>query len=215
MSILSILGYARVLILSFTRLSVLVLVSLGVVSCDQTAISQTASGQTAISQTAKGSSGSHLTTRQQLIGAWRLLDIHVTGPKGSTTDPFYNSGSTGLLIYDASGWMSVQIVGQPRTSVSVPASRPTLSGGADEDRLKARVLDSYYAYFGTWTYDEPTSTVTHLIDSSLFPSETGVSYSQTATVEGDELVFTVHREAAGVASVQQKVWKRVPGYSSH
>jgi hypothetical protein len=121
------------------------------------------------------------------------------------TDPFYNEGSTGVLIYDPSGWMSVQIVGQPRPDMDVSASRPGRADSAEEDRLKAEVLDSYYAYFGTWTYDETSSTVTHHIKSSLFPSETGVSYTQTATLEGENLVFKVRRDARGGATVQQKV----------
>jgi hypothetical protein len=154
------------------------------------------------------------TTRQQLIGAWQLLTIQMIGPNGSMTDPFYNEGSTGVLIYDPSGWMSVQIVGQPRPDMKVPASRPGRADRAEEDRLKAEVLDSYYAYFGTWTYDETTSTVTHHIKSSLFPGETGVSYSQTATVEGESLVFKLRREARGGATVQQKVWRRIPNYNS-
>jgi hypothetical protein len=159
---------------------------------------------------------SHLphTTRQQLIGVWQLLTIQMIGPNGPMTDPFYNEGSTGVLIYDPSGWMSVQIVGQPRPDMDVSASRPGRADSAEEDRLKAEVLDSYYAYFGTWTYDETSSTVTHHIKSSLFPSETGVSYSQTATVEGENLVFKVRREARGGATVQQKVWRRMRNYNT-
>jgi hypothetical protein len=54
--------------------------------------------------------------------------------------------------------------------------------------------------------------VTHHIKSSLFPGETGISYSQTAIVEGENLVFKARSEAAGGATVQQKVWRRIPNY---
>ena len=125
-------------------------------------------------------------------------------------DTFYNADSTGLLIYDASGWMSVQIVGQHRPAMDTPASRPT-HGTPQDAALKAALLDTYYSYFGTWDYDEAAATVTHHIKSSLFPGETDVSYSQTVTLEGGRLVFTTRREAAGGSAVQKKVWQRISG----
>jgi hypothetical protein len=152
-------------------------------------------------------------TRQQLIGAWQLESIHILGSNGPLPDPFYNTGSTGLLIYDPSGWMSVQIVGQPRPAMAAPASRPARAGTADDTQLKAAVLDTYYAYFATWQYDETTSTVTHHVKSSLIPGEAGASYSQRVTLEGQDLIFTTVRQAAaGGTIVQKKVWKRIiPG----
>lgn len=149
-------------------------------------------------------------TRQDLIGAWRLLSIHIVGPTGAMIDPFYNADPTGLLIYDASGWMSVQIVGQQRPAMEAPASRPNHDTPKDAE-LKAAVLDTYYAYFGTWDYDEATATLTHVIKSSLIPGETGISYSQTATLEDGHLVFTTRRPVAGGAAVQKKVWQRIKG----
>ena len=35
-------------------------------------------------------------TRQELIGAWRLVSIQIEGPTGPMLDPFYNEDSTGL-----------------------------------------------------------------------------------------------------------------------
>jgi tetratricopeptide (TPR) repeat protein len=148
-------------------------------------------------------------TRQELIGAWRLVSIEIQGPHGSTPDPFYNANPSGILIYDPSGWMSVQIVGQPRPAMEIPASRPA-PADATQDRSKAAVLDTYYAYFGTWEYDEATSTVTHHLESSLIPGETGMSYSQTVTVDGGQLTFEVRQEMAGGPAVRKKIWKRIP-----
>jgi hypothetical protein len=127
-------------------------------------------------------------------------------------DPFYNTDSSGLIIYDPSGWMSVQIVGQPRPAMDAPASRPSPATAriAPEDaQLKAAVLDTYYAYFGTWEFDEATSTVTHSVKASLIPGETGLSYSQTATLDGGQLIFTVRQETPEGAVVRKKIWKRI------
>jgi hypothetical protein len=150
-------------------------------------------------------------TRQELIGAWRLVSIQILGPNGPMADPFYNSDPSGMLVYDASGWMSVQIAGQPRPAMDAAASRPTPTDTAEVARLKAAVLDTYYAYYGTWELDEATSTVTHHIKSSLIPGESGKSYSQSVTLDGQELIFTTRREKAGGAIVQKKVWKRISG----
>jgi hypothetical protein len=154
------------------------------------------------------------TTRQDLVGAWRLVSIQIMGPDGPKTDPFYNADPTGVLLYQASGWMSVQIVGQPRPAMEAQASRPPRVETAQDMQLKAAVLDTYYAYFGTWDYDEATSTVTHHIKSSLIPAESGMSYSQTVALEGENLIFTSRREVAGVATVQKKVWRRITGPQS-
>jgi hypothetical protein len=107
-------------------------------------------------------------TRQQPIGAWQLSSIDIQGPHGPMPDPFYNTGSTGILIYDPSGWMSVQIVGQPRPAMEAPASRPARTGIADDAQSKAAILDTYYAYFATWQYDETTSMVTHGLPCELY-----------------------------------------------
>jgi hypothetical protein len=110
--------------------------------------------------------------------------------------------------------MSVQIVGQPRPVMDAPASRPTPAATARvaprDAQLKAAVLDTYYAYFGTWEFDEATSTVTHSVKASLIPGETGLRYSQTATLDGGQLIFTVRQETPEGAVVRKKIWTRIP-----
>ena len=150
-------------------------------------------------------------SREELIGVWQLLSIQLVGPHGPMIDPFYNVGSTGLLIYDRSGWMSVQIVGQPRPAMEAPAARLPVAGIDKEAQRKASVLDTYYAYFGTWDFDVSASVVTHHIKSSLIPGETGISYAQTATLEGGHLIFKGRQETAEGAIVRTKVWERLSG----
>jgi hypothetical protein len=150
-------------------------------------------------------------TRRELVGAWRLLSIQRVGPTGPTIDPFYGTDSAGILVYDPSGWMSVQIVGSHRPAMEAPSSRPTLTDTAQDIQLKAAALDTYYAYFGTWRYDEVTSTVVHDVKSSLIPGETGKSYSQAVSMDGRHLVFRTRCDTTGGAIVQEKVWERVTG----
>jgi hypothetical protein len=143
------------------------------------------------------------TTQQDLIGAWRLVDIQVLGSAGREADPFYGNGSRGLLIYDASGWFSVQIEGADRPSVKVPAARPVSQANAAD----SEALHSYYAYFGTWSFDPTTSTVTHHAQGALYPSEDAAVYPQQVEVVGRRMTFS--RSQNG--KVQKKLWERISG----
>jgi hypothetical protein len=147
--------------------------------------------------------------RQQLIGAWRLAAIEYSGPRGETVDPYYQAGSSGIIIYDSSGWMSVQITAQNRPKLEVPAVRLPHPAAADE-ALKAEAFDTYYSYYGTWDYDAATAVVTHHVKSSIIPAETGLDYAQTVTLEGKRLILTVRSGNPGTETVRKKVWERLP-----
>jgi hypothetical protein len=149
------------------------------------------------------------TTRRDLIGAWRLVDIDVESPAGRELDPFYGSGSRGLLIYDASGWFSVQIEGSGRPTIQIPSVRPAVEPSDSTARLKATVLDSYYAYYGTWSFDPATSTVTHHAKGALYPGEDSATYPQHVELSGKRMSFTRTQNLAGRVTLQTKRWERV------
>jgi hypothetical protein len=145
--------------------------------------------------------------REDLIGTWRLVRIDILEAGRSRSDPFYGAHCSGLLIYEASGSMSVQISGQPRPRLPTPAVRGP--GVVQDEQIAARLLATYYAYFGTWEYDEPEGRVTHHVAGSLYPDETGLNYTQEVALDADRLTFTVrHRDATG-ESLHRKVWERV------
>ena len=153
--------------------------------------------------------GRHATTRQDLIGVWRLISIGVEGPGGRQDDPFYGGGSRGLLIYAASGWFSVQIEGSGRPTVQIPSVRPEATQTDSTARAKAAALDSYYAYYGTWSFDPATSIITHHAKGALYPVEDNATYPQHVEVVGQRMSFTRTQTVAGHASVQTKLWERV------
>lgn len=100
---------------------------------------------------------------KQLIGMWRLVSIvDMKGEKRLGENP------TGLIVYDASGKMSVQIMpGTPRPKYA--GAQPT------PDEAKA-ALNGYGAYFGTYTVDKKSRTVTHNLEGSINPGNIGVSW---------------------------------------
>jgi hypothetical protein len=146
--------------------------------------------------------------KEQLIGAWRLVGIEYSGPKGASVDPFYQADSGGIIVYDASGWMSVHIAAPHRVSWEVPGSRLSPPASAKDAELKAAAFDTYYAYFGTWEFDEATSVVTHHVVSALIPAETGLSYPQKVTLDKGRLVFTNRSGKKGEETVRRKIWER-------
>jgi len=147
--------------------------------------------------------------REDLLGVWRLVRIDYVGPNGPLDDPFYHANSTGLLTYDESGSMSVQIAGLTRPNVSVPDSRPVDGASIADAQAKAAALDSYYAYYGTWDFDATHATVTHHISAALLPAENGLSYSQKVALVGNQLTFVTHQKTAVGDYVRTKTWQRV------
>lgn len=148
-------------------------------------------------------------TREDLIGVWRLVRIDYSGPHGSTVDPFYQADSTGLLIYDRSGWMSVDIVAPHRPRFEVPSQRIAMQDGAEIAALKVSAFDSYYAYDGTWEFNAASSEIAHHVVSSLLAAESGVTYTQKVSLEGGHLIFTNRSGAQGRETVRLKIWERV------
>ena len=147
------------------------------------------------------------TAAVQLVGAWRLVAIEYRGPNGETLDPFYQPGSSGFIIYDPSGWMSVQIAA-PHRQGWPPANSRSAQQSARDPRLKAVAFDSYYAYFGTWDLDHAHSVVTHRVTASLIPAETGAIYSQTVAIDGSHMTLTSVEVIKGVRIVRRKLWER-------
>ena len=62
-------------------------------------------------------------TKQAIVGAWRLVSIQYSGPNGALADPVFGPNPQGIIIYEQSGWMSVQIVTANRPVMIRPATR--------------------------------------------------------------------------------------------
>lgn len=94
---------------------------------------------------------------RKFIGMWRLVGITADGKIRDDR----GARPTGLIVYDASGFMAAQI--QPdRQPVRIAAETP--SG----EEAKA-ALYGYTAYFGRFTVDSVAKTVTHHREGSVTP----------------------------------------------
>src|SRR5215469_5869658 len=76
-----------------------------------------------VSFRASSSEQGNIAQADRLIGTWRLVRVETIRPNGDVIYPFYGEHPEGLLIYDRSGWMSVQIVSDPKPTTPSTDSR--------------------------------------------------------------------------------------------
>jgi hypothetical protein len=148
-------------------------------------------------------------TKQTIVGAWRLVSIDYSGPNGALADPVFGPNPQGIIIYDQSGWMSVQIVTANRPVIRRPAMRTSDVLTADDAKLAAAAFDTYYAYFGTWDYDADTSVMTHHLKSSLLPYETGLDFRREVAFDGAHLTLIARSQEKGEARQRRLVWRKI------
>jgi len=146
-------------------------------------------------------------TSDQLVGAWRLVSIETVRPNGEVIYPFYGKHPQGLIMYERSGWMSVQIVSDPAPTVPATSSRESVLTAPAADKSSA--FDGYYAYCGTWAFDAANSTVIHHIQQSLTPGERGEDAVRHFALDGDRLILTAKTHEMGEDHERKVVWQRV------
>jgi hypothetical protein len=147
-------------------------------------------------------------TAESIIGAWRLVGIDYSGPDGALVDPVFGPNPQGIIIYDRSGWMSVQVVTSNRPTMARPVTRTSGVVTADEAKLAAAAFNTYYAYFGSWEFDAASSAITHHLKASLLPYETGVDYRRSVSINGGRLELTVSNQVNGETRLRTLTWER-------
>jgi hypothetical protein len=142
----------------------------------------------------------------ELMGAWQLVSVETIGPRGEITYPFYGRKPQGLLIYDPSGWMSIQIVSDPKPLVPKNDTRDGFMKSPVAERAAA--ADGYYAYLGTFTIDANASSVTHHIKESLYPGERGQSVVRHYSVADGHLTLIAKFREMGEEHQRRLTWER-------
>jgi len=145
--------------------------------------------------------------QQKFVGAWRLVSVETVRPNGEVMYPFYGKHPQGLIMYDASAWMSVQIVSDPAPTEPGASSREEMLRAPVSE--KAAAFDGCYAYFGTWTVDEAKGTVTHHIQQSLYPAERGEDGVRRFVLEGDRLKLSAKTHEMGEDHERRVVGERL------
>jgi hypothetical protein len=142
---------------------------------------------------------------KRFVGAWKLFSVEGEDP----VFPLGYDHPSGMIIYDASGWMSGQIAVKGDRKAFARGLR---SGTVDE---KAAAFDSYFAYYGTYTVDPERKTVTHHVENHSWPGRHGVDNVRWFEFEGnDRLILMPVSDGKGGIVERNKatyrlVWQRV------
>jgi Lipocalin-like domain len=145
-------------------------------------------------------------------GAWRI--VSVTGqPPGI---PGFYDHPSGLLIYDSSGWMSVQIANHGNRKPWPPNGNGATAmrrGRTMEE--KAAAFDDYFTYYGTYTIDPVARTVTHHLEDATAPGSRGIANLRYFEFQGpDRVLLSVAEDGKGgliprEATTLKLLWERI------
>lgn len=118
-----------------------------------------------------------------LIGSWKLVSYEDRDSSGASVYP-YGKTPAGLLIYDASGHMAIQIMATPPPDVA--------SDDWDLFTVKEKVAlyDAYTAYFGRYEVDSGRKVVIHLAEADLSRLYIGRREERHYQLAGDRLILT-------------------------
>jgi hypothetical protein len=143
--------------------------------------------------------------RGKFVGTWKLVSIEERDANGRLVTPLdFGPEPIGILVYDATGHMSVNMMRR---------GRPRLA--SDEQHLvtpeeaKAAFI-GYVAYFGTYTIDEGAGLVIHDVEGSLVPNMEGSEQRRQFTISGDTLVLEPPAmRVGGEKHTRRVIWQRL------
>ena len=138
-----------------------------------------------------------------LVGTWTLVLVDNVRPDGNRVH-LYGPSPSGLLMFDAGGHYSPQIVSAGRPAF---AANDKNRGTADE--YQAAVQGSN-AHFGTYAVNQAEGTITFRIEHASFPNWEGTEQTRAFTLVGDHLKYTVSAPTTGDGAVGEVEWRRAP-----
>ena len=144
----------------------------------------------------------------ELPGTWLLQSrIDVTRDGKRHADPLLGDDPVALLIYDRTGHFAAQFMKRDRTAVTQVARSSAMNNTQAEG--------GYDAYFGTYTVDDSTGTVTQRLMGSLSPANVGMVLTRAMEVRGDILSITLETTAAdGTPVIRTLTWRRLAAAAS-
>jgi hypothetical protein len=137
------------------------------------------------------------------VGTWELVSRVALDSSGAVvTDPSLGVDPVGLLVYDASGHMTVQLMKRHRTGALC-----AVTAQADSNNLAQ--VGGYDAYFGRYEVDPRTHTVTHHLEGALGPADVGRALTREYDLRGDTLTLQFHPGGPKDPRLRRLVWHRV------
>jgi hypothetical protein len=137
-----------------------------------------------------------------IVGTWKVIAYEDRTEREPPKLP-YGEQPRGLLIYDATGHMSIQLMKMPH---------PKIAAG-DEEKVtpeeKTALYDAYAAYFGTYTVDAKRSVVIHHVEGDLADVFIGTDQERPFEIAGDRLILRPKWTVDGKQWTGLRVFERV------
>jgi len=118
-----------------------------------------------------------------LLGTWKLVSYEARDSDGRAQSPLGQNVS-GLLVYDGRGNMSAHVM---RNDLAPFAA---LDPARATDLELRAAFDGYGSYFGTYTVDEASQTVTHHVRGAWYPNWIGHDQVRHFKFDGNRLLLT-------------------------
>lgn len=138
--------------------------------------------------------------KDDIVGSWTLATWSQTRADGTKVERF-GSNPQGMNTYDASGHFSLIIM---RPDLPKLASNDPLKPSAEEAEAIAK---GSIAYFGTYTVDEASKTVSLKIDGTTLANQLGMEQKRVITaISADGMTYS-NPTAVGGGKIELS-WKR-------
>jgi hypothetical protein len=129
--------------------------------------------------------------RDLLVGTWNITAQTQTRPDGSVTHPA-GTNPKGVNVFTADGNFVILFM---KDNLPKLAEANRAKATADEARA---IVGGSIGYFGTYTFDEETKTISYVIKGTTFPNQLGVTQKRVVTLlTTDELKYTNPGAASG------------------
>jgi Lipocalin-like domain len=139
--------------------------------------------------------------KDQLVGTWTLVSAESAAKDGTKIPFIEGTNLNGLLVLDASGRISFQVM----TTLPKLASNDRLKSTPAEDKALAHGVLSY---FGTYSVSDSDHVLTLHIEHSSFANQVGLDAKRTVSFNTqDEVKITTPTSLAG--NTNNLVWKRL------
>jgi len=140
-------------------------------------------------------------TQKLLVGTWTLELCDNILPDGTRIE-LYGPHPKGLLIFDAAGRYSMQIMSASRPRF---AANDKSKGTPDE---YAAAIKGTNAHFGHYTVDETAHVIISHVDGATYSNWENTDRKSPFILEGDTLTYKVLTPTTGGNAIGEVRWKR-------
>jgi hypothetical protein len=146
--------------------------------------------------------------RCEVCGTWLLVDRLDRTPEGALVpEPSLGSDPVGVLVYDATGRVAVQLMKRDRSQGAAPPA-PTAASAAQAGGNNSGASGGFDVYFGRYELDPVKHTVTHRLEGALAPTDVGKALVRSYRFEGPLLSLSFDTTGGGRPVRRTLRWRR-------